>query len=447
MLLFFCIKAQTQYTFGTLLHEVIIMENWLEKAVIYKILPQSFYDTNDDGVGDIQGIIEKLDYISALGCDAIWLDSWSAPFRIPKKAHETSFDDIRRFINAAGARKIKVMLDLPSCEAWQQSKSNPAEAKPGDIMRFWLDTGAAGFKVDIENFRKKGYSKDEWRAIFRMLKEEYPGTVFICDVVPGQITEEVDFFIKELPGCVPFILPDEPLFLRRGEELSFLAAAREYAALSGIISPRGGVAVAPTGGCDIMRIAKGRSAKEIKMLLTLIFSLPALPALYYGDEIGMKYQCAVKCKDGEYRTLSCTPMQWSGEENAGFSPENLHSLYLPIDPSEHRTTAASQTEDPASLLNFAKQLIAMRKINPALSSSASFRICRTEDKEPLIFLRECKKQRLAFLFNPSEEPARLVSHYDEFCKLILSEGEIGFSSSQNKTEITLPAQSFCLLSY
>lgn len=423
------------------------MENWLEKAVIYKILPQSFYDTNGDGVGDIQGIIEKLDYISALGCTAIWLDSWTAPFRSPKPAHKTGFDDIRRFINAACARKIKVILDLPSCETWQTAEKAPAEKRPGDTIRFWLDMGAAGFKVDIKDLKKKEYSKEEWREIFRILENDYPGTLFICGFSPEGISEKDDFFIDELPGCVPFILPNEPAFLRRGDNLSFLAAAEEYDKLSKIISVHGGLAIAPTGGCDILRIAKGRSAKEIKMLLALIFSLPALPSLYYGDEIGMKYQCAVKCTDGEYRMLSCTPMQWNNEKGAGFSAEDTDEFYLPLDPDEHRTSAVSQAECPSSTLNFARQLIAMRKINPALSSSASFRICRGKDEEPLIFLRECKKQRLAFLFNPSEEPARLVSGYDEYCKILLSEGEIGFSSCDNTTEINMPAQSFCLVSY
>ena len=50
------------------------MSKWLDNAVFYEIYPQSFNDTNADGIGDFQGIIEKLDYIKELGCNAIWIN-------------------------------------------------------------------------------------------------------------------------------------------------------------------------------------------------------------------------------------------------------------------------------------------------------------------------------------------------------------------------------------
>ena len=54
---------------------------WLEKAIIYEIYPQSFYDTNGDGIGDLPGVIAKLDYIKSLGANAIWLNPcFESPF-------------------------------------------------------------------------------------------------------------------------------------------------------------------------------------------------------------------------------------------------------------------------------------------------------------------------------------------------------------------------------
>ena len=50
------------------------MPNWLNDAVFYEIYPQSFYDSNGDGIGDINGIIKKLDYVKELGCNALWLN-------------------------------------------------------------------------------------------------------------------------------------------------------------------------------------------------------------------------------------------------------------------------------------------------------------------------------------------------------------------------------------
>ena len=57
------------------------MPNWLNDAVFYEIYPQSFYDSNGDGIGDLQGIIQKLDYVKNLGCNAIWLNPvYDSPF-------------------------------------------------------------------------------------------------------------------------------------------------------------------------------------------------------------------------------------------------------------------------------------------------------------------------------------------------------------------------------
>lgn len=57
------------------------MPQWLNDSVFYEIYPQSFYDTNGDGIGDINGIIEKLDYVKGLGCNAIWLNPvYDSPF-------------------------------------------------------------------------------------------------------------------------------------------------------------------------------------------------------------------------------------------------------------------------------------------------------------------------------------------------------------------------------
>ena len=57
------------------------MPQWLKNAIFYEIYPQSFYDSNGDGIGDIQGIIQKLDYVKCLGCNAIWLNPvYDSPF-------------------------------------------------------------------------------------------------------------------------------------------------------------------------------------------------------------------------------------------------------------------------------------------------------------------------------------------------------------------------------
>lgn len=98
------------------------MSKWLEKAVFYEIYPQSFYDTNADGIGDINGIIEKLDYVCNLGCNAIWINPlFESPFG--DAGYDVSDyysvaprygtnEDLARLFSEAHKRGLKVLLDL-----------------------------------------------------------------------------------------------------------------------------------------------------------------------------------------------------------------------------------------------------------------------------------------------------------------------------------------------
>lgn len=95
---------------------------WFKDAIFYQIYPQTFYDTNNDGIGDIRGIIEKLDYIKSLGVNAIWLNPcFESPFRDAgydiadfyqvAKRYGTN-DDLKELFNKAHERDIRVLLDL-----------------------------------------------------------------------------------------------------------------------------------------------------------------------------------------------------------------------------------------------------------------------------------------------------------------------------------------------
>jgi len=98
------------------------MSKWLKDAIFYEIYPQSFYDSNGDGIGDIQGIIEKLDYVKDLGCNALWLNPcFDSPFRDAgydvrdyKKVAPRygSNEDLFRLFDEAHKRDMKVILDL-----------------------------------------------------------------------------------------------------------------------------------------------------------------------------------------------------------------------------------------------------------------------------------------------------------------------------------------------
>ena len=98
------------------------MPGWLRDTVFYEVYPSSFRDSNGDGIGDINGIIEKLDYIKSLGCGALWINPvFDSPFRDGgydvrdyKKVAERfgTNEDLVNLFNEAHSRGMKILLDL-----------------------------------------------------------------------------------------------------------------------------------------------------------------------------------------------------------------------------------------------------------------------------------------------------------------------------------------------
>ncbi len=110
--------------------------------------------------------------------------------------------------------------------------------------------------------------------------------------------------------------------------------------------------------------------------MTFFLTLPGVPLIYYGDEIGMKYIDGLPNKEGSLlskgnRAGSRTPMQWDASAGAGFSTASPEHFYLPIDSSANRPNVAQQENDPHSLLNYPRRLLKLRKEYPALA-------CRSE---------------------------------------------------------------------
>ena len=96
--------------------------DWLKEAVFYEIYPQSFFDTNGDGIGDIRGITQKLDYVKSIGCNALWLNPWyDSPFvdagydvRDHKAIHPRygNLEDAKELFRIAHEKGIRVLIDL-----------------------------------------------------------------------------------------------------------------------------------------------------------------------------------------------------------------------------------------------------------------------------------------------------------------------------------------------
>jgi maltose alpha-D-glucosyltransferase/alpha-amylase len=145
-----------------------------------------------------------------------------------------------------------------------------------------------------------------------------------------------------------------------------------------------------------------RSRRKIELLTSLLFSLPGTPVLYYGDEIGMGDNVYLGDRDGVR-----TPMQWSGDRNAGFSRANPQKLYLPVivDPEYHyeAVNVEAQQGNPSSLLWWTKRLISLSREHDALGHG-DIEFLRPDNPRVLAFVRSHGEQRILVVANLSRHP-------------------------------------------
>jgi maltose alpha-D-glucosyltransferase/alpha-amylase len=155
-----------------------------------------------------------------------------------------------------------------------------------------------------------------------------------------------------------------------------------------------------------------RSRRKIELMNALLFSLPGTPVIYYGDEIGMGDNVYLGDRDGVR-----TPMQWSGDRNAGFSRANPQRLYLPVivDPEYHyeSVNVEAQEGNPTSLLWWMKRLIALRAAHPALGRG-DFQLLQPDNPKVLAFVRGVGEDRVLVVANLSRFPQHAeidLTHY------------------------------------
>jgi len=150
----------------------------------------------------------------------------------------------------------------------------------------------------------------------------------------------------------------------------------------------------------------GNNRRRIELLNGLLMALPGTPVIYYGDEIGMGDNVWLGDRNGVR-----TPMQWSGDRNAGFSQANRQRLFLPVitDPEYHyeALNVETQQNNPTSLLWWMKRLIALRKSYRAFGRG-SLTFLHPENRRIVAFVREYENERLLVVANMS----RFVQHAD-----------------------------------
>jgi maltose alpha-D-glucosyltransferase/alpha-amylase len=160
--------------------------------------------------------------------------------------------------------------------------------------------------------------------------------------------------------------------------------------------------------------------RRIELMKGLLFSLPGTPVIYYGDEIGMGDNIFLGDRNGVR-----TPMQWSGDRNAGFSRANPQRLFLPvvIDPEYHyeAVNVENQQNNPQSFLWWMKRLIALRRRHRAFGHGS------------IEFLYPDNRGVLAFLRRHQEETILMVANLSRFVQFV----ELDLSRFQGSSPVEL----------
>lgn len=311
---------------------------------------------------------------------------------------------------------------------WQLPCDHPSvlelRAEMCRILRFWLNKGVDGFRVDMAGSLVKGSDPVKVNAAMRALwsdirswwDRDYPEAALISEWSDPSAAIEtgfhVDFMIHFNTASYMKLFRAETehtIFAGTGasyfrpdgggELQSFL---REFCGHLAYIGDRGLIAL-PTGNHDLPRYARGRSHAELKTILTFLFTLPVIPTLYYGDEIGLRSPDGLPSKEGAYRrTCARTPMQWDdAAAGCGFSTADPQDFYLPIDAAADRPTVAKQEADPQSLLWHVRALLRLRKEHPGLAMAGDLRqINSVADPYPAVLLRSHGADRYLIAINP-----------------------------------------------
>lgn len=481
---------------------------WLADAVFYQIYPQSFADSNGDGIGDFAGITEHLDHLLWLGVDTVWLNPcFVSPFRdagydiadyLDVAPRYGTTDDLVRLVDEAGRRGVRVLLDLVAghtsdAHAWfRASMDDPDDdryiwapegcpegfvpspgARPGaylpnffdsqpalnfgyartdpaepwrlpvdaegpranrealrEVMDHWLRLGVSGFRVDmaaslVKDDPGRAETARVWTETRHWLDAAHPGAVLLSEWGEPEVSVpagfHADFFLQ-------FGGPADGLALRSlwsngegtvneswdpldcffdasgaGSPRPFVEAWRQAAAAVG---DTGHIAL-PTANHDFSRLNCGpRTAEQLPAAFAFQLTWPTLPAIYYGDEIGMRYVPGLPDKEGSVlgprynRAGSRTPMQWDDSPGAGFSTAPADRFYLPLDPSPGRPSVAAQRADDTSLLHLVRRLIALRAAAPELRPGGSVEVLHAG--WPFVYVRG---GRYLVVINPRAEEA------------------------------------------
>ncbi len=482
---------------------------WWQTGIIYQVYPRSFQDTNGDGIGDLQGVIQRLDYLQWLGIQAVWLSpvypSPMADFGYDisdyKDIHPLfgTMSDFDELLTQVHNRGMKLILDFvpnhtsdqhPWFVESRSSKNNSKrnwyiwrDAKEGgglpnnwlsvfggsawewdeptkqyyyhaflkeqpdlnwrnpevqqamfDTMRFWLDKGVDGFRVDVmwhlmkdELLRDEPvnihygqhmatyerllhvYSTDqpEVHAIVRMMRgvlDGYSERMMIGEVYLP-IQKLVGYYGTNNTGAhLPF---NFQLIALPWDARQIAAAVDEY---EGALPPDSW----PNwvlGNHDQPRVTSRVGLQQARVAALLLLTLRGTPTIYYGDEIAMR-DVAIPVEEVQdpqglnmpdknlSRDPARTPMQWDSTDNAGFTQGRP---WLRIHRSYARENVAVERDDQYSMLSLYKKMIVLRRQEPSLRIGTYTPVYA--DQQVMAYIRQAgNSNRFLIVLNFSNRP-------------------------------------------
>ena len=334
---------------------------------------------------------------------------------------------------------------------WQQSFDDEGPqatlAAMEDVMRFWLNMGCDGFRVDMAGSLVKNDQEGKgtirlWQQVRKFLDAEFPDAAMVSEWgEPDKSLQggfHMDFLLHFGPSHYNDLFRcDEPFFSKRGKG-DISEFVETYKTNYNKTAQKGLICI-PSGNHDMDRLARRLQGDELKIAFAFLLSMPGAPFIYYGDEIGMRYVEGLKSVEGGYnRTGSRSPMQWDDSTNAGFSSAPASDLYITMDPGKDRPTAKAQMADPDSLYHEVKKLIEIRQSSKALLSRGTIEFVYAEKNQyPLAYVREAEGEKVLVIINPSDKEQSFP--YSAELKDALY--TIGGKAESKDGTITIPAQS------
>ncbi len=521
----------------------MLEKTWWKETVVYQIYPRSFRDSNGDGVGDLRGIIEKLDYIRDLGVGAVWLNPiYRSPnddggydisdyYDIqPEFGSMADFDELLNGLHQRGLRLIMDLVVNHSSDEhiWfkeaRKSKDNPYRDyyfwKPGknggppnnwksffggsawekdeatgeyylhlfskkqpdlnwenatlrlevmDLMKFWLDKGVDGFRLDVISAISKrtdfpDTDTDDFNETIRRYYANGPRLKEFISEMRAQVLDHYDSIsVGEGPGITPANASDYldeahglnmifhfgHMFLDQGPGGRFDPVPWSRMDFKGIFKTwnnaflRKGWGSIFLGNHDFARMVSrwgddGKYREKSSMLLcTLILSMRGTPFIFQGDEIGMTnfplrsvdesrdIETLTGWMEARKRGLSeeeflkkanvagrdnaRTPMQWDDSHEGGFTSGKA---WMPVNGNKEVVNVKQQLVDNESVLSYFKKMTAIRREHPILTYGKYLPLDIGKD-DLFAYHREWENEQWTVLLNFSEErvdiPAGLVT--------------------------------------